>query len=120
MSRKLLLFTKAECCLCDTVKFQINRTLNRIKIETIPSRAKISFAQVDITKPENAKYFELYQYDIPVVTLDGSEIFRHRIDEKKLFSLLAVEGASASLSHSQPPSSNPSTPAPVSEEIVVI
>jgi hypothetical protein len=36
---------------------------------------------VDIHASENATWFELYKYDIPVVHIEGEEHARHRLSE---------------------------------------
>jgi len=43
----------------------------------------ISIEEVDIEKPENKAWFDMYKWDIPAGHVDGEEIFRHRITEAK-------------------------------------
>jgi len=75
----LTLFTKQQCCLCDGVKFIIDKVKNK---------RTFNFEEVDISLPENAKWHELYQYDIPVLHMNGKEIFRYRVSEKQLLEVL--------------------------------
>ena len=79
---RVTFFTKPDCTLCGGAWFVIDRV-----------RAQIPFdvEQVDISAPGNEKWFEAYKHDIPVVHLNGQEIFRHRVDEKQLRRLLALE-----------------------------
>jgi hypothetical protein len=56
---------------------------------------------VDISRPDQKAAFDLYRYDIPVVTVNGEEVARHKLVEKDF--LAALGGASDS-SHSSSPS----------------
>lgn len=80
--RKITLFTRADCTLCRAAAFVINRVRGRVDFD---------FERVDITDPGNEEWLETYRNDIPVVHLDGREIFRHRVDERRLRSLLSGE-----------------------------
>ena len=40
--------------------------------------------EVDITLPENEKWFELYRYEIPVFYLDEKFLCKNKIDLEKL------------------------------------
>ena len=44
---------------------------------------------VDISAPGNEKWHEKYRNDIPIVHLNGEEVFRHRVDERAFRELLA-------------------------------
>jgi hypothetical protein len=46
--------------------------------------------RVDISAPGNERWFDAYRHDIPVVHLNGEEIFRHHVDERRLRELLTV------------------------------
>ena len=77
---KITFFTKPDCSLCDGALYVISRV-----------RAQINFdlETVDISAPGNQKWFDAYQHHIPVVHLDGQEIFRHHVHERQLRDLLA-------------------------------
>lgn len=38
--------------------------------------------------PENARWFDLYEYEIPVGHLDGKQIFKNHVSESELRDLL--------------------------------
>ena len=44
--------------------------------------------EVDITLPENSKWFDVYEYEIPVGHLNGKQIFKNKISEGHLRELL--------------------------------
>lgn len=78
---KLTLFTKEECQLCDEAKDQLR-----------PHWHRFQFVEVDITLPENEKWFELYRYEIPVFYLDEKFLCKNRIDLDKLEEKLGEKG----------------------------
>jgi len=73
-------FTKEDCTLCSAALYVIRRVRGQIPFE---------FELIDITATGQEKWFELYKNDIPVVHLDGEEIFRHRVDERVLRDFLS-------------------------------
>lgn len=72
-------FTKDCCPLCDAAWFVVNKMRDRFDVE---------IRRVDITEPANARWFALYCNEIPVVHLNGQEVFRHRVSERRLRLLL--------------------------------
>ncbi len=76
---KLTFFTKPDCTLCDSAWFVIDK---------IAPLFGAVVEKVDITTPAHRRWFELYKHDIPVVHLDGNEIFRHKVSETELRRLL--------------------------------
>jgi len=66
------LFTRKDCTLCDSAKFVIKKVQNKIPFQ---------YEEVDIAKPENAKWHTLYTNDIPVIHVNGKEVARHRLNE---------------------------------------
>ena len=106
-SRLVQLFTHAQCSLCEPAKYVIQR---------VQKQMPFRYEEVDIKRQGNEVYHALYQYDIPVIHLDGKEvrihttsrsvsrhdwwlsvlvtslpvlqIFRHRISEKQLLAAL--------------------------------
>jgi antitoxin component YwqK of YwqJK toxin-antitoxin module/glutaredoxin len=69
----VILFSKPDCHLCDDVK----KTLDEVGRELL-----FSLQVIDISKDE-ARYSR-YRHEIPVVALNGKEIFKHRVDMKTL------------------------------------
>jgi glutaredoxin len=77
MAPRLVLYGKPGCHLCDDA---------RIVLE----RVGAPFGEIDITSDDalHAAYLER----IPVVTLDGAELFDHFVDEAALRALLGKVG----------------------------
>ena len=69
---KVVIYSKPECHLCDEAKAAIQAagcegeyTLEEVNIENDPELRR------------------RYRYDIPVITLDGVEAFRHRVSPEQ-------------------------------------
>jgi glutaredoxin len=77
MSRTITIYTKPGCHLCDLAKEVIARC-----------RQKIDFTVEVIDISQNPELLERYRNDIPVIRLDGKEIARHVLRERKLLELL--------------------------------
>jgi len=71
--KKLVLYTKAGCHLCDNAKAVILSVRRSVAFE---------LEEVDIALDE--ELFDLYKHDIPVVTIDGRPAFKHRVDPAAL------------------------------------
>jgi len=78
----LTLYSKPSgCSLCDEAKRQLISLKDRVQLE-----------EIDITLPENKKWFDMYCYDIPVLHLNGSFLMQHCLDTELLeLSLRRVE-----------------------------
>ena len=72
---RITFFTKPDCPLCDSAWFVIDK---------VCAGRYVRVEKVDISAAGNEGWFEAYQHDIPVVHLNGREIFRHRVVEKEL------------------------------------
>ena len=73
----ITIYSKKDCHLCDIAK----ETLLRIR-KDFP----FYLAEIDIEKDRQA--FEKYKYLIPVIEIDGKEVFTYRVDENELKKLL--------------------------------
>ena len=73
-------FTKDECTLCSAAWYVIQRVRTKIDFEV---------RRIDITEAGQEQWLDLYGNDIPVVHLNGKEVFRHRVDEGRLRKLLS-------------------------------
>ena len=73
----ITIYSKPGCHLCDLAKDVIERC-----------RQKVDFAVETIDISQNPELLERYRYDIPVILLDGTEIARHFVRERKLLELL--------------------------------
>ena len=70
-------YTRSGCSLCDKAMFVVEKVGREI-----PFRLEI----VDIAKDETL--LGRYRWAIPVICIDGTEAFRHRVDERELIALL--------------------------------
>jgi glutaredoxin len=76
---RITFFTKDGCHLCDAAWFVVNKLRLRLDFE---------LERVDISAPGQSNAYALYCHDIPVVHLNGVEVFKHRVSERKLRELL--------------------------------
>lgn len=76
--KQVILYTKPGCHLCDAVKQVI------VKVR---QRRAFDFASFNIL--DDPAVFDRYKHDIPVVTVDGREIARHRMTAAQLEAALA-------------------------------
>jgi glutaredoxin len=75
--RRVTIYSKSDCHLCDVAKEVIEQC-----------RTKVAFALEVVDISQNPELFERYHNDIPVILLDGKEIARHVVRERKLLELL--------------------------------
>ncbi|MEK6798370.1 MAG: glutaredoxin family protein [Planctomycetota bacterium] len=76
---RVTFFTKPDCTLCQAAWFVIERVRGAIRFET---------EVVDISAPGQEQWFDAYRNDIPVVHVNGKDVFRHHVDERTLRELL--------------------------------
>ena len=77
MTVRLTLYGKPRCSLCDHARETIEDV-----IDDLWGRVEATLVEVDITGDEALR--QRYRHDIPVLALDGAELFRHRIDAERL------------------------------------
>lgn len=82
MSMKVILYSKPGCHLCDDV---------HAVLEEVRREQPFDLDVRDISK--SRKLIEAYGLDIPVVTIDGIEAFRHRLTADELRAALRAHGA---------------------------
>ncbi|HXI83401.1 MAG TPA: glutaredoxin family protein [Verrucomicrobiae bacterium] len=73
----ITIYSKPDCHLCERAKEVIERC-----------HEKVDFAVEIIDISQNPELLERYRDDIPVILLDGNEIARHFVRERKLLELL--------------------------------
>ena len=71
--RRVILYTKPYCSLCHKAEETILGLQDRLGF---------LWEKIDIT--QDPTIFEKYQYDIPVILIDGIERFRHRVTREEL------------------------------------
>ena len=77
--RVITFFTKPDCSLCDAAWYVLQRVQRDVPFD---------LQKVDISARGQERWFAAYAHHIPVVHLDGTEVFRHRVSERELRSLL--------------------------------
>jgi glutaredoxin len=60
--RCVTFFTRPECGLCAKARGSLSQAWDQS-----PENNKFNYKEVDITKPENKQWYDLYAYDVPVV-----------------------------------------------------
>lgn len=86
----LTFFTKETCQLCTNAKEILGKTLQSPELKD----KKIDLEVIDIMKPENSKWFDVYCYDVPVLHIMKNEQqkkpikFMHYFYEDKLLAEL--------------------------------
>jgi len=73
----ITIYSKPDCHLCDVAKDVVGRC-----------RQNVDFALEVVDISQNPDLLERYRNDIPVILLDGKEIARHFVRERKLLELL--------------------------------
>jgi len=73
----MTIFTKNPCPLCDEAKEAL-----------LPLQHRFTLKEVDITKPENGRWFGLYRYEIPVFHFEGRFLMKHKVNPSLLEDVL--------------------------------
>ncbi len=73
----ITIYSKPGCHLCERAKEVIARC-----------RARAAFTLTEVDISQDAELARRYGQDIPVILLDGQEIARHFVRERKLLELL--------------------------------
>ena len=76
---RVTFFTKPECQLWDAALFVV---------EKVRQAHAFELERVDISAAGNEAWADRYGQHIPVVHLNGQEIFRHRVDERRFRALM--------------------------------
>ena len=72
MAPEVVLYTKPGCCLCDTVKAELER---------LRALEAFELREVNILEDRNA-YLQFHE-EIPVVFVDGRKAFKYRLDAEQ-------------------------------------
>jgi glutaredoxin len=68
----VIIYSRPRCHLCDEAKTAI-----------LSAGCNDQFTLEEINIESDQELLRKYQYDIPVVTIDGIEAFRHRVDPRE-------------------------------------
>lgn len=74
---QIVLYAKPSCCLCEKVRTQLAK---------LSEKAHFAWREVNILEDETA--YSKFKHDIPVIFVNGQEVFKHHLDEKRLIQLL--------------------------------
>ncbi|HKY09208.1 MAG TPA: glutaredoxin family protein [Candidatus Binatia bacterium] len=73
MKAKLLLYSRADCCLCDEMKETIRQVAAKIPLE---------MEEIDVDG--SAELRERFGSEVPVLFIDGRKAFKYRVTAKEL------------------------------------
>jgi glutaredoxin len=76
----VIVYSRPGCHLCDEAKLAINGS---------GLQDRFTFAEVNIES--DRELLRKYKYDIPVVTLNGIEVFRHRVNTDEFKRLIQMQ-----------------------------
>lgn len=77
---KVTLYGKPECCLCDEA-MEVLRKVNAV--------IAFDLEKIDISR--NPELLDAFGLKIPVIFVDGVQVFKYRVNEGRLLSLLSTE-----------------------------
>ena len=77
--RRVIIYSRPGCHLCDEAKAVIQNAGHTDR-----------FSLEEINIESDNELLRKYKYDIPVVTIDGVERFRHRVDASEFIRLIRV------------------------------
>ncbi len=82
---RVILYTKAECGLCEEMKQQM-----------LAANCSDLYELVEVDIETDANLFTQYRYEIPVLSINGVEAFRHRLtaEEFRAYVTSLSDGAS--------------------------
>jgi glutaredoxin len=69
---RVIVYSRPGCHLCDVAKAAIEN-----------SNCSDHFTLEEVNIESDDELLKKYKYDIPVVTIDGEEAFRHRVDSRE-------------------------------------
>ena len=78
MKPLVTLYTRSGCCLCDTAK--------GILLEA-REHADFDYQEIDIDGDEKLR--QLYNEEVPVIAINGADVFRYSVDLKEFLRRLA-------------------------------
>ena len=71
--RRLILYTRRDCCLCDEMKAVIRGA---------SGRHEFSLEEIDVDSSTELR--ERYGNEVPVLFIDGRKAFKYRVSEREL------------------------------------
>ena len=77
---RVIVYSRPGCHLCDEAKAAIQN-----------SNCSDRYTLEEVNIESDEELLKKYKYDIPVVTIDGEEAFRHRVDPNE-FKIRVIRG----------------------------
>lgn len=77
---QVIVYSRPGCHLCDEAKHLI---------QSAGCEDRFTLAEINIES--DPELLRKYKYDIPVVTMDGVEIFRHRVNKEEFKRLVQMK-----------------------------
>lgn len=84
--KKLTFYTRENCGLCDEALEVVHRVQKTVPFELIV---------LDLDREASEEKKKAYDWDIPVIEIDGRKMMKHRFDEARLLRLLASDASSS-------------------------
>lgn len=84
--KKLTFYTRENCGLCDEALEVVHRVQSKIPFELVI---------LDLDHDASPEKKKAYDWDIPVIEIDGRKMMKHRFDETRLLRLLASDASSS-------------------------
>ena len=78
--KTITFYTREKCCLCDDALEVVERVRAHVPFELLI---------VDLDREASVAKKTAYDWDIPVLEIDGRKMMKHRVDEARLLRLLA-------------------------------
>jgi len=73
MNRKLVLYSRADCCLCEEMKNAIRQ---------VAAKVPLDLEEVDVDSSAQLK--EQFGDEVPVLFIDGRKAFKYRVTAREL------------------------------------
>ncbi len=77
--KTITFYTREDCCLCDEALELVERVRQTEPFELV---------LVDLDREASLEKKTAYDWDIPVIEIDGRKMMKHRVDEARLLRLL--------------------------------
>jgi glutaredoxin len=85
--RTVTFYTRENCHLCDDALAAVMRVRSELPFE---------FVVVDLDREASEDKRSAYDWDIPVIEIDGRKMMKHRVDEARLRRLLGEPSSTSS------------------------
>ncbi len=80
--KTLTFYTREQCGLCDEALEIVEKVRRTVPFELV---------LVDLDRDASIEKKTAYDWDIPVIEIDGRKMMKHRVDEARLLRLLAPD-----------------------------